>query len=63
VRAITEMAQELGLKTVAEGVETESQVRQLNDIGCEMMQGYYLGGPLEAQDAGSLLGVLAPLSA
>jgi diguanylate cyclase (GGDEF)-like protein len=63
VRAITEMAQELGLKTVAEGVETESQVRQLSEIGCEMMQGYFLGGPLEAHDAGSLLGVPAPLSA
>jgi diguanylate cyclase (GGDEF)-like protein len=63
VRAITEMAQELGLKTVAEGVETESHVRQLSEIGCEMMQGYFLGGPLEAHDVGSLLGVPAPLSA
>jgi diguanylate cyclase (GGDEF)-like protein len=59
VRAIMEMAQELGLKTVAEGVETESQIRQLSEIGCEMMQGFFLGCPLEAGAAGSLLGVSA----
>jgi diguanylate cyclase (GGDEF)-like protein len=60
VRAITGMAQDLGLKTVAEGVETESQIRQLSEIGCEMMQGFLLGRPLEPQAAYSLLGASAP---
>jgi diguanylate cyclase (GGDEF)-like protein len=55
VRAIVGMAQDLGLKTVAEGVETESQIRQLREIGCEMMQGFFLGRPLEPQAAYSLL--------
>jgi EAL domain-containing protein (putative c-di-GMP-specific phosphodiesterase class I) len=55
MRAITGMARELGLKTVAEGVETESQMRQLSEIGCEMMQGFFLGRPLDPQAACSLL--------
>ena len=60
VRAITGMAHELGLKTVAEGVETELQVRQLREIGCEMMQGFFLARPLEPQAAWSLLAASAP---
>jgi diguanylate cyclase (GGDEF)-like protein len=55
VRAITGMARELGLKTVAEGVETESQLRQLREIGCEMMQGFFLGRPVDPQAAWSLM--------
>jgi diguanylate cyclase (GGDEF)-like protein len=60
VRAITGMAQELGLKTVAEGVETETQIRQLREIGCEMMQGFFLGRPLDPRAACSLLAASAP---
>jgi diguanylate cyclase (GGDEF)-like protein len=60
VRAITGMARDLGLKTVAEGVETESQIRQLSEIGCEMMQGFFLGRPLAPEAAYSLLGASAP---
>jgi diguanylate cyclase (GGDEF)-like protein len=59
VRAITGMARELGLKTVAEGVETESQLRQLREIGCEMVQGFLLGRPVDPQTAWSLVGASA----
>jgi diguanylate cyclase (GGDEF)-like protein len=55
VRAITVLAQQLGLKTVAEGVESEQQVRQLGEIGCELMQGFFLAQPLKPEAACSLL--------
>ena len=40
------MASSLGLDTVCEGVETESQVRFLQDIGCSKLQGFYFQKPL-----------------
>jgi diguanylate cyclase (GGDEF)-like protein len=55
VRAITVLAQQLSLKTVAEGVESEQQVRQLGEIGCEFMQGFFLSQPLKPDAALSLL--------
>jgi EAL domain-containing protein (putative c-di-GMP-specific phosphodiesterase class I) len=55
VRAITGLAQQLGLKTVAEGVETEQHLKQLADVGCELVQGFFLARPLTPQAACSLL--------
>ena len=55
VRAITGLAQQLGLKTVAEGVETEQHLAQLNEIGCELIQGFLLSRPLKPQAACGLL--------
>jgi diguanylate cyclase (GGDEF)-like protein len=55
VRAITGLARQLGLKTVAEGVETEQQLKQLADIGCELVQGFLLARPLTPQAARLLL--------
>ncbi len=54
VHAIIGLAQQLGLKTVAEGVETEQHLSQLREIGCELMQGFLLASPLEPQAACSL---------
>ena len=42
------MARKIGIHTLAEGVETERQYRFLRDIGCEKIQGYYLGKPMSA---------------
>ena len=55
VRAIVGLAQELGLKTVGEGVETEQGLLQLREIGCELVQGFFLARPLKPQAASSLL--------
>ena len=50
VGAIISMAQSLGLKTIAEGVETEGQLAFLRARGCDEVQGYYFSRPLSAQD-------------
>lgn len=46
VNTIIEMAKALGLHTVAEGVETQSQLSYLKAKGCTIYQGYYLAKPL-----------------
>ncbi len=46
VRAIINLAHQLGMKTVAEGVETEAQFTLLNDMNCDFYQGYLLSRPL-----------------
>ena len=43
---IVRMAKEIGLRTVAEGVENESQANYMKKIGCELLQGYYYGKPM-----------------
>jgi diguanylate cyclase (GGDEF)-like protein len=55
VRAITGLARQLGLKTVAEGVESEEHLAQLNEIGCDLVQGFLLARPLKPHAASSLL--------
>ncbi len=45
VSAITAMACSLGLRVVAEGVETETQMQILSQLGCTTLQGYLIGKP------------------
>ncbi len=45
VCAIIAMASSLGLKTVAEGIETENQSQILTQLGCDYFQGYLIGKP------------------
>ena len=52
---IISIARELGLKVVAEGVETEAQLRVLAGLRCNVVQGYLTGRPMPADDAGKLL--------
>jgi diguanylate cyclase (GGDEF)-like protein/PAS domain S-box-containing protein len=50
MRAVTFVAASLGMRTVAEGVETADQLHTVTDLGCDMVQGYLLARPLPAQD-------------
>jgi EAL domain-containing protein (putative c-di-GMP-specific phosphodiesterase class I) len=55
VRAIIDLANAMGIATVAEGVETENQVAGLKMLGCPVAQGYYFSQPLRAEDFDELL--------
>jgi len=49
VRSIVALGHALGLRLVAEGVETSAQAEQLKVLGCDELQGYYFSRPLSAQ--------------
>jgi EAL domain-containing protein (putative c-di-GMP-specific phosphodiesterase class I) len=55
VRAVTNLAHELGMRVVAEGAQTQRQVTWLKDIECDSVQGYYFARPMSATDIGKLL--------
>ena len=55
VRVIVMLAHGLRLKVVAEGVETQAQVDLLQDIGCELAQGYFYSKPAAAETIEQLL--------
>lgn len=50
VHSIIGMAHEIGIKTVAEGVETKEQVSFLRQSGCDYIQGYYYSKPLPEEE-------------
>jgi diguanylate cyclase (GGDEF)-like protein/PAS domain S-box-containing protein len=62
-RAVISMAHSLGLKVVAEGVETEAQRAFLAAQNCDQMQGYLLSRPLPADECARLLRTTVGLSA
>jgi diguanylate cyclase (GGDEF)-like protein len=45
VRSLIAMAQELGIRVIAEGIETEEQLEMIEDMGGDEVQGYLLGRP------------------
>ena len=51
VRSTIDLAHNLGLTVVAEGVESEAAWRHLESLGCDFAQGYYLARPLPAEAA------------
>jgi diguanylate cyclase (GGDEF)-like protein len=55
VRAIVELASNLGLKAIASGVESQHVAELMSQIGCQYGQGYYFSTPLEAEAAMQLL--------
>lgn len=46
IQTIIELAGELNMKVVTEGVETKEQVERLTAMGCELFQGYYFAKPM-----------------
>lgn len=55
VKATIDLAHNLGFNIVAEGVETQQQVEQLNQWNCEFAQGYYYSKPLTPEVAWQFL--------
>jgi EAL domain-containing protein (putative c-di-GMP-specific phosphodiesterase class I)/FixJ family two-component response regulator/GGDEF domain-containing protein len=55
VRAVVSMAHSMGMRVIAEGVESEGQLGYLRGLSCEEMQGYYFSPPLPAEDFAALL--------
>lgn len=55
VRTILALAHDLGMKVVAEGVETEDQLSKLKSMQCEYGQGYLFNKPIDSRAAGILL--------
>ncbi len=55
VTSIIAMAHGLALGVIAEGVETIEQLELLRSLGCDQIQGYYTGRPLDSKQATALL--------
>jgi diguanylate cyclase (GGDEF)-like protein len=52
--AVTSLAHSLGMRAVAEGVESSQQVNVLRALGCDAMQGFLIGRPMEPQKIAEL---------
>lgn len=55
VLAIINIGKELGLKVLAEGIETEAQLQFLQAKGCDQAQGFYFGQPVPSEDFARLV--------
>ncbi len=59
LRSIVALAHDFGMEAVAEGAESESDVIEFSQIGCEYAQGFAFGHPLSAAEARKLVGAAA----
>lgn len=50
IQHIFNIAQELGITTVAEGIEYKEQVDMLQEVGCDIIQGFYFSKPIPAEE-------------
>ncbi len=55
ISAMLDMTRSLGLGAIVEGVETAKQAARLQEMGAEMVQGFYFAKPLPSKAAGALL--------
>ena len=46
VKLVLDIAKNLGVPVVAEGVETEEELKMLKEAGCDIIQGYYFSKPI-----------------
>jgi EAL domain-containing protein (putative c-di-GMP-specific phosphodiesterase class I) len=61
VRTIIQLAQNLSMETVAEGVETRLQLGGLRSMGCRYGQGFLFGKPVPSAEAEKWLGATFPM--
>ncbi|MBT9589916.1 MAG: EAL domain-containing protein [Thiobacillus sp.] len=55
IRSILSLSQDLKLKNVAEGIETQAQLECLRKLGCQIVQGYFISQPVPAAQLATLL--------
>jgi diguanylate cyclase (GGDEF)-like protein len=55
LKSIIELSRNLGLKVTAEGVETEAQAEAVRGFGCDYIQGYYCGKPVNHTELAALI--------
>lgn len=55
VTKVVEMAKELGMRVISEGVETEEQFELLKEVKCDMAQGYLFGKPMPIEEFEKLI--------
>lgn len=60
VYAVLALAERLDKKVIAEGVETEHQVKQLTDLGCDFIQGYHITKPMDVAQTEEMLSGKTP---
>lgn len=56
IETIIYLSHNLGMKTIAEGVETKEQLSMLEELGCDAIQGFLLSKPLSKEDFEHLIG-------
>ncbi|MBD5656396.1 MAG: EAL domain-containing protein, partial [Candidatus Eremiobacteraeota bacterium] len=59
-RTVVTLAHNLGLAALAEGIETQHQLSELRDLGCEFGQGYYFSKPVVPEIAEQFIGGVLP---
>jgi diguanylate cyclase (GGDEF)-like protein len=59
VRAIIGLAHSLGLQVIAEGVQSEAIMHRLQQMNCDMLQGFYLSRPVDSRQIMDQAGVLS----
>ncbi len=57
IRAVVAMADSLGMKTTAEGAETNEEYSLVRKLGCRQVQGYLFGHPVPAEEARAMIGL------
>ena len=54
-RRSIDLAANLGLRSIAEGIETEDQLDRLRDLGCDQAQGYLFARPMPADHVAAVV--------
>jgi EAL domain-containing protein (putative c-di-GMP-specific phosphodiesterase class I) len=62
VRMVLDLASNLGLGVVAEGIESAGQLAALQELGCAFGQGFYLGSPCDPESVDLTPRALSPLA-